>query len=71
VEKHSVLRRGRPAGGVTLVLGLTALLAVSSCRSTAPAPLERPGACGFYRCSHNGLELHPVLKVTEVQSASP
>src|SRR6266545_843893 len=49
VEKHSVFRRGRPAGGVPLVLGLAALLAVSSCRSTAPAPLERQRACGFYR----------------------
>ncbi len=40
---------GGPAGGVSLVLGLAALLAVSSCRSTAPGPPERPRACGLYR----------------------
>lgn len=49
MEKRSAPRRGGLAGGVPLVLVLTALLAVSGCRSTAPAPLEKPRACGFYR----------------------
>ena len=49
MEKHSARRREGLAAGAPLILGLTTLVAVSGCRSTAPPPLERPGACGLYR----------------------
>jgi len=49
MEKRSSLRRGAPAGGILLLAGLAALLAVSGCRTATPGLQDPPKACGLYR----------------------